>query len=267
MYGLITGPWSGIPNLLLTAGFGLITIIVGAVLADRLGKKYAPFIMVGLMAGLQIMVSFTSAKNCTLTVAGQEFFIIAGSLMYPILACGEDYINEFYGREIAKSSVTCQFIVRALSTVYLVWLIYLPCPAADTENYEMFAKLMGVVPRVTIASITATYIGGLLNVHIFAKIKNKTGHGKLWLRTFVSTAVGLIVNAIIFTLLAFAGTKPLAVMAQMVLISVVVRLATGVLELIFLYFMTFLRKKNVILKDAAPITIIPAVVEDRKAEA
>lgn len=57
------------------------------------------------------------------------------------------------------------------------------------------------------------------------------------------------------------------VMAQMVLISVVVRLATGVLELIFLYFMTFLRKKNVILKDAAPITIIPAVVEDRKAEA
>ena len=53
----------------------------------------------------------------------------------------------------------------------------------------------------------------------------------------------------------------------MVLISVVVRLATGVLELVFLYFMTFLRKKGVILKDAAPVTIVPSVLADVKAEA
>lgn len=265
MYGLITGPWSGIPNLLLTLSFGLIVIIVGAVLADRLGKAYAPFIMVGLMAGLQIMVSFTSSKDCTLTIAGQEFFIIAGSLMYPILACGEDYINEFYGREIAKSSVTCQFIVRALSTVYLIWLIYLPCPASSTENYTMFAKLMGVVPRVAVASMIATYIGGLLNVHLFAKIKQKTSGNMLWLRTLISTSVGLVANAIIFTLLAFAGAKSLAAMVQMVLISVTVRLSTGVLELVFLYFMKYLQKTGVILKDASAITITPSCVTDNKA--
>lgn len=264
-YGFITGPWSGLPNLILTIVFGLITIIVGAVLADRMGKKYAPFVMVGLMAGLQIMVSFTSAKDCTLTFAGQEFYIIAGSLMYPILACGEDYINEFYGREIAKSSVTCQFIVRALSTIYLVWLIYLPAPAGSEENYVAFETLMGVVPRVTIASIIATYIGGLLNVHLFAKIKNKTGSGKLWLRTLVSTSVGLIANAIIFTVLAFAGTKSLAAMVQMVIISVTVRLTTGLLELIFLYFMKWLQKVGVILKDAEAITITPTCITDAKA--
>ncbi|MEG1492525.1 MAG: queuosine precursor transporter [Oscillospiraceae bacterium] len=260
-YGLITGAWSGIPNLLITAGLGLIVIIIGSILADRFGKAYAPFIMVGLMAGLQIMVSFTSSKFCTLTLGGQEFFIIAGSLMYPILACGEDYINEFYGKEIAKSSVTCQFIVRALSTAYLIWLIFLPCPASETENYVMFAKLTGIVPRVAIASMIATYIGGLLNVNIFAKIKNKTGASKLWLRTFVSTAVGLIVNAILFTLLAFVGTKTIPQMVQMVTISVGVRLATGVLELAFLYFMTFLKNKGVILKDAKEIVIVPACAQ------
>lgn len=265
-YGLINGPWSGVPNLLLTLVFGLIIIIVGSILADKMGKAYAPFIMVGLMAGLQIMVSFTSAKDVTLTVGGQEFYIIAGSLMYPILACGEDFINEFYGKKIAKSSVTCQFIVRALSTIYLVWLMYLPCPAANTSNYEMFAKLMGVVPRVTIASILATYIGGLLNVNIFAKIKGKTGDKALWLRTLVSTIVGLFANAIIFTILAFAGLKPIGVMLQMILISVVVRAATGVLELAFLYFMTLLRNKGVILKDAEPITIVPACLENKSAE-
>ncbi len=124
---------------------------------------------------------------------------------------------------------------------------------------------MGVVPRVTIASIIATYIGGLLNVHLFAKIKNKTGSGKLWLRTLVSTSVGLIANAIIFTVLAFAGTKSLAAMVQMVIISVTVRLTTGLLELIFLYFMKWLQKVGVILKDAEAITITPTCITDAKA--
>ena len=265
-YGLINGPWSGVPNLIITIVLGLIVIIIGAILADKMGKKYAPFIMVGLMAGLQIMVSFTSSKDCTLTIGGQEFYIIAGSLMYPILACGEDFINEFYGRDIAKSSVTCQFIVRALSTLYLIWLMFLPCPAKNTENYEMFAKLMGIVPRVAISSIIATYIGGLLNVNVFAKIKGKTGDKALWLRTLVSTIVGLFANAIIFTLLAFAGLKPINVMAQMVLISVVVRAVTGVVELAFLYFMTFLRNKGVILKDAEPITIVPSCIQKKETE-
>ncbi len=260
-YGLITGPWSGIPNLLLTAGLGLITIIIGAVLADKFGKKYAPFIMVGLMAGLQIMVSFTSSKFVTLTLGGQEFFIIAGSLMYPILACGEDYINEFYGRDIAKSSVTCQFIVRALTTAYLIWLIFLPNPVAEADNYIMFEALNSLVPRVAIASMIATYIGGLLNVHLFSKIKGKTGTSKLWLRTFVSTSVGLVVNAFLFTFLAFVGSRSFSVMVQMVIISVSVRLATGVLELIFLYFMTFLKNKKVILADAAEIVIRPTVLD------
>lgn len=255
--GWITGPWSGIPNLILTIIFGLIIIIVAAIAADKMGKRYAPFVMVGLMAGLQIMVSFTSAKNVGLYVNGQSFFIIAGSLMYPILACGEDYINEFYGREIAQSSVTCQFIVRTLTTIYLVWLIYLPGTPGGEENYTHFRDLMMVVPRVTIASIIATYIGGLLNVHIFAKIKKSTGNSKLWLRTFVSTFVGLCTNAILFTVLAFAGTRSVAEMAQMIFISIVVRAAAGLLELIFLYFMTFLRNKGLILKDTTPITVAP----------
>ena len=258
--GLINGPWSGIPNLLITIILGLVVIIIGAVLSVRFGKKYAPFVIVGLMACLQIMVSFTSAKFCTLTFAGQEFFIIAGSLMYPVLACGEDYINEFYGQDIAKSSVTCQFIVRALSTAYLFWLMFIPAPANSVENYEMFAVLNGIVPRVAISSMIATYIGGLLNVHIFARIKNATGSGQLWLRTLVSTSVGLVVNAIIFTLLAFVGTRSVAQMVQMVIISVCVRLATGVLELFFLYFMTYLRNKRVILKDTSELVIAPSVV-------
>jgi uncharacterized integral membrane protein (TIGR00697 family) len=177
--------------------------------------------------------------------------------MYPLLACGEDYINEFYGKKLARSSVFAQLIVRVLTTLFLVWIIFLPPPASGQENFDMFAKLMGIVPRVAFASITATYLGGLLNVHLFAKLKDKTNGDMLWLRVVVSTSVGLTLNAFIFTLLAFVGVRPWNEIVQMVILSVSVRLVTGVIELVFLYFMKYLQKSGIILRDATDLVISP----------
>ena len=253
----ISGPWSGVPNLLLTCIFGLLTISVGCLLAEKFGKKYAPFVIVGLMGGLQIMVSFTSSKFVGLSVGGVEYFIVAGSLMYPILALGEDYLNEFYGPKIAKSSVYAQFIVRALSTLFLIWLIFLPAPSFNSENFGTFKNLMGIVPRVAISSMLATYVGGIINVNLFDFVKRRTEGGMLWLRTFVSTATGLFVNAIIFTLLAFAFVVPASKLIEMILISVIVRLITGVLEIVFLYSMSYFRDKGYILQSDEPIIVAP----------
>lgn len=255
--GLITGPWSGIPNLLITVILGLVVISAGIYLSEKFGKQYAPLVMVGLMSGLQIMVSFTSGKFVTLNMGGKEFFIIAGSLMYPVLALGEDFLNEFYGPKVAKSSIYAQFISRALTTLFLIWLIYLPEPTFKAGNFEIFKTLMGIVPRVAIASMLATYVGGLINVNIFDRIKKKTGGSLLWLRTVTSTVVGLFVNAIVFTLLAFAGTVPASAMLEMVLISVTVRTITGFIEVPFLYILTGLRDKGYILKSDEPILISP----------
>lgn len=241
--GLITGSWSGIPNLAITILLGMFVICISAFGAEKHGKEKAPYIMIGVMVGLQIMVSFTSSKNCSLMVNNQDFFIIAGSLMYPILACGDDYLNEFYGKNVAKCSVKSQLITRILSTLYLIWLIHLPCPTGDTENYTMFLTLMNVVPRVTLASIIATYIGGIMNVNIFSKIKEKTDGKMLWLRTFISTVVGLLFNIVLFTLLAFVGVKSISQIIQMILISVVIRIFTAFIEIAFLYVMRIMNNK------------------------
>ena len=241
--GWINGSWSGIPNLAITILFGLIVICIAAFFAEKHGKEKAPYIMVGVMVGLQMMVSFTSSKNCSLIMNGKDFFIIAGSLMYPILACGDDYLNEFYGKSIAKASVKAQLITRILSTLYLIWIIYLPCPSGDTDNFTMFKTLMNVVPRVTVASIIATYIGGILNVNVFSKIKEKTDGKMLWLRTFVSTAIGLLFNIVLFTLLAFIGVKSFQQMLQMITISVVIRIFTAFIEIAFLYLMKIMNAK------------------------
>lgn len=107
----------------------------------------------------------------------------------------------------------------------------------------MFATLMNVVPRVTVASIIATYIGGIMNVNIFSKIKEKTDGKMLWLRTFISTAIGLLFNIVLFTLLAFVGVKSISQMLQMILISVVIRIFTSFIEIAFLYAMRVMNNK------------------------
>lgn len=261
MQPFISGDWSGILNLLLTLLFGLVVIIVAAIWADRFGRKNAPLIMVALMAGLQMMVSFTSAKFVGLYFNGKPFFIIAGSLMYPLLACGEDYINEFYGKNVAKASVLAQLIVRVLSTLFLIWIIFLPPPADGQANFDNFANLMGIVPRVAAASIIATYIASLLNVNIFAKIKERTSGNLLWLRVFISTTIGLAVNAALFTILAFGGVRSVSDIIEMILISVAVRLVTGLVEVIFLYFMSYLRDIGFILRDKEPLIVKPVSKE------
>lgn len=260
--GFITGPWSGIPNLAITILICTLVIGVGGILSDRMGKQYAPFVMVGLITGLQIMMSLTSGKFVGLTMNGVDFFIIGGSLMYPVLALGEDYLNEFYGEAVAKSAVYAQFIARVLTTLVLVWMIFLPAPSFNAGNYDVFAEVMGSVPRVAVASMIATYFGGIINVVVFAKIKEKTGGRMLWLRTFSSTVLGLLVNSVLFTILAFAGAVPVSALLEMIFISAIIRIVTGFIEVAFLYIMTFLKHKGLIMTHTEPLVITPYMEEE-----
>ena len=253
----IDGTWSGIPNLLLSCFLGLFTIAGGCILAEIFGKRYAPFVIVGLMGGLQIMVSFTSSKFVSLKMGGVEMFIVAGSLMYPVLALGDDYLNEFYGPKIARASVLAQLIARALSTAFLIWLIFLPAPSFNQGNFAAFRDLMGIVPRVAISSMLASYIGGIIDVTIFDFVKRKTEGRMLWLRTFSSTIVGLFINAVLFTFMAFTGIVPFGAELQMIAISVTVRIVTAALEVVFLYGMKYCKTKGWILQSDEPILLAP----------
>ena len=156
--------WSGVLTIIGSISLGLLLLGFCAVYITLFQKDKAEFLWVGILAGLQILISFTSAKECGIILAGKEFFIIAGSLIYPILACGEDYINEFYGKQIAKNALVAQIISRIITTIYMVLLIRIPAPSLSKDNYNAFYELMNILPRIAVSSIIATYIAGLINV-------------------------------------------------------------------------------------------------------
>jgi uncharacterized integral membrane protein (TIGR00697 family) len=263
---IFTGEWSGILNVFITLILGIVLVTIASVIAYHMNLKLAlkeassknqlpndimfKFIMVGLVVALYMMVTFTSAKNCSLIIAGKEYFIIAGSLMYPVLAYGLDVIDEFLGKRYAKISVYVQLLARILVTIYLIWIIYLPAPSGETENFIMFRDLMSILPRVTIASVIANYISSLLDIYIFSKIreatfdKNCKKAKKLWMRSSVSSFISLSFNVAMFSFIAFIGSRPILQIFQTILFSVLVRFIMSLLEIPFLYLLKWLGKKG-----------------------
>jgi len=241
---IFSGEWSGIPNALITIALGLILVTITAIVSYRIYRGACKYIMIGLTIGLYMMVNFTSAKNCALIIGGKEYFIIAGSLMYPVLAYALDIIIEFWGEKDAKISVHAQLVARILVTVYLIWILYLPSPSGENANYVAFRDLMQVLPRVTAASIVANYICSLLNIYVFMKIYKATKEKKLWARSSISSFLSLTTNVALFSFLSFIGTRPIVQIFQMIVFSMVVRFVMSVLEIPFMYFLKWLQNKE-----------------------
>ncbi len=81
-------------------------------------------------------------------------------------------------------------------------------PAAGWENQEAYDKILGLTPRLVVASLIAYFSGEFSNSFILAKIKIWMRGRRLWVRTIGSTLVGEGVDTILFILIAFWGILP-----------------------------------------------------------
>src|SRR5690606_31462236 len=141
--------------------------IVGAaiVASEIFGRRYAVLWIVGLQCAFQILISFTSAAFVGLTLGGITFITIAGSLIYPTIELGTNYLNEFYGAKVSRTSVHAQLVARVVTSVILAFIFLLPVPPGYEENRSMFLELNAIVPRIAAASIAATWVTGLVMVY------------------------------------------------------------------------------------------------------
>ena len=68
------------------------------------------------------------------------------------------------------------------------------------------------MPRVVVASILGYWAGEFANSFVLARLKVATDGRHLWMRTIGSTVVGQAVDTVIFTVVAFGGLLPAAVL-------------------------------------------------------
>ena len=164
--------------------------------------KYYAFIT-GIFVAVLLISNTTSTKILQLG----PFTFDGGTLLFPLAYIFGDILTEVYGYAKARRVIWTGFIAAALMAVCYFVIGMLPA-AAEWGLQDSYMNILGVVPRIVLASLIAYFAGEFSNSYILAKMKIWTKGKALWTRTIGSTIVGEGIDTTLFCLIAFLGVLP-----------------------------------------------------------
>lgn len=144
------------------------------------------------------------------------FIVPAGIIIFPISYIVGDVLTEVYGFRQARRVIWLGFACNLIAVIGIIAGQYLPA-AGFWDAQEAYSRILGYTPRLLLASFAAFLVGELSNSYVLSRMKVATGGKHLWARTIGSTVVGQGLDSVIFILIAFIGTTPLAVMISAIL--------------------------------------------------
>ncbi len=151
-----------------------------------------------------------------------------------------DILSEKYGKKTANQAV----ILGTLSSAAFIllsqiWLLYTPSPNDFVS--EAIRNVFSNTPRIILASLTVYFLSQLFDVWIYHKwwdlTSKKCGDSKrfLWLRNNGSTLISQLINAVLFNVLAFAGTYEPSTLVTIIISTYIIYIATSLLDTPFVY--------------------------------
>ncbi|MFZ6022076.1 MAG: queuosine precursor transporter [Patescibacteria group bacterium] len=172
-------------------------------------------------------------------------FLPAGIVVFPLSYIIGDVMTEIFGFQKAKFAILLGFVANFI--VVLAIAAAQALPAAPFWDLQLsFDAILGVAPRILVASFSGYLGGSLLNAWSMHKIKELTKGRFLWLRTISSTVLGEGVDTILFLGIAFGGLLASAQIVTMVLTQWVVKVVYEVVATPLTYFViTKLKKAGV----------------------
>ncbi len=155
-------------------------------------------------AVILILSNITSVKVAALGPLAFD----GGMILFPLAYLFGDILTEVYGYARARRVIWIGFAMNLLMVATFAIVAALPTSADSFVSGEQFASVLGIVPRIVIASLIAYLVGEFLNSYILAKMKVKSQGKQFWKRAIGSTVVGQAVDTTIFLIIAFAGVLP-----------------------------------------------------------
>ena len=135
------------------------------------------------------------------------FTFDGGTLLFPLSYIFGDILTEVYGYKRSRKVIWLGFFMALLMS--LVFIIVGRLPSAPGWNAQAaYDAILGLTPRLVIASLIAYASGEFSNSYILAKMKIFTKGKMLWTRTIGSTVVGELLDSTIFISIAFWGILP-----------------------------------------------------------
>ncbi len=136
----------------------------------------------------------------------------AGVLIWPIVFILTDVINEYFGRRgvrlisyaaIAMISYGFLFAYASIHLAPAEWWITVNAERGVPDMQAAYHSVFGQGLWTIGGSITAFFVGQVIDVSIFHRIRAATGERWIWLRATGSTAVSQLLDSFVVLYIAF----------------------------------------------------------------
>uniref|UniRef100_A0A7C3VFT0 Probable queuosine precursor transporter n=1 Tax=Archaeoglobus fulgidus TaxID=2234 RepID=A0A7C3VFT0_ARCFL len=220
----------------------LFTSFTGIIIAYRIFGRiglYAWTAMAIILANIQVMKTI-------------EFFGLVtamGNIVYGTTFLVTDILCENYGKREAKKAVQVGFFTLIIFTLLMqICLAFIP-HESDTLSPAL-EQIFGIMPRITVASLTAYLVSQLHDVWAFDFWKRRTRGRFLWLRNNASTMVSQLIDNAVFTWIAFVGfgvfweqVFPWEVIVEIFVTSYIMKFIVAVFDTPFVYMARMIKSE------------------------
>jgi hypothetical protein len=172
------------------------------------------------------------------------FTFDGGTLLFPLSYIFGDILTEVYGYAKSRRVIWTGFLMMFIASCVFMAIGTLPA-APDWDGQAAYDKILGIAPRIFLASMIAYFAGEFSNSFILAKMKVLMNGKRLWIRTIGSTLVGEALDSVIFVLIAFGGVFPDDLLWTIIVSNYIFKVGVEVLFTPVTYAVTgFLKKRE-----------------------
>jgi queuosine precursor transporter len=152
-------------------------------------SKRTAFSFLPVLTGLfTAPLLISNVLNCKVIRVGPLPFT-GGLIMFPLAALFADVLTEVYGYAESR-----KVIWTGLGSLVLLVVMIEICGAMPADplwtHQTAYDVILGAVPRIVAASLTAYFVGEFSNSYVLAKCKVRTHGSFMFLRFLLSTVVG-----------------------------------------------------------------------------
>lgn len=189
---------------------------------NRIGSFTPLTVVSGLLITLYLTANLMAVKVISI---GPLALFDAGTITFPIAYMLSDVLAEIWGYRTAKKVIFITFACNALMVIFTAIGIILPYPDYMAEVQTAYSTVYTYVPRIVVASLISFLAGDIMNAKILVLMRDRAKNRRhLWMRTIGSSAVGYLIDTVLFVLIAFSGTSPASDLLSMIGVQYIAKL-------------------------------------------
>lgn len=168
-------------------------------------------------------------------------------LVFPLSYLLGDVLTEVYGFARSRLVIWIGLAANVLmsATLWLVGRIPGEAEWIADGGQQAWDMLLGLAPRIALASLVAYFVGEFVNAYVLAKMKVAMQGRHFWMRTIGSSMVGQGFDTLIFFPIAYGGEWSWSLIGQIMAVAYVLKVGVQVVLTPLTYgLVAYLKRKS-----------------------